>query len=89
LDVWQPTDQGNADTTKKLVSISFYTYTLFVIFIYIKLNILQDRHTEELKKIHMPELEDPRSVPFNVDAAYPAGGGTLHGRYMNVSIVLH
>jgi hypothetical protein len=41
---------------------------------------------EELKKIHEPEQEDPRSVPFNIDAA---DEGTLHGRYVNVSIVLH
>jgi hypothetical protein len=46
-----------------------------------------------LKKIHGPELEDPRSedlrsVPFNVNVAYIAGGGTPHGRYVNVSIVL-
>jgi hypothetical protein len=27
------------------------------------LNILQKRYTQELKKIHGPELEDPRSVP--------------------------
>jgi hypothetical protein len=24
---------------------------------------------QELKKIHGPELEDPRSVPFNVDGS--------------------
>jgi hypothetical protein len=35
---------------------------------------------EELKKIHGPKLEDPRSVPFNVDTAYVMGGGTPHGR---------
>jgi hypothetical protein len=35
---------------------------------------------EELKKIHGPELEDLRSVPFNVDDAYAASGGTPHGR---------
>jgi hypothetical protein len=26
-------------------------------------------------------------VPFNVDAAYAAGGGTPHGRYVKISIV--
>jgi hypothetical protein len=43
---------------------------------------------KELKKIHEPELEDPMSVPFNVDVAYVVSGGTPHGRYVNVSIVL-
>jgi hypothetical protein len=28
-----------------------------------------------------------RSVPFNVDAMYASGGGTLHGRYVKISIV--
>jgi hypothetical protein len=45
------------------------------------------RYTEELRKIHGPELEDMMSMPFNVDAAYAAGGGTPHGRYAKVSIV--
>jgi hypothetical protein len=31
LDVWHPAHQGNADVAKKLVSISLYSYTLFVI----------------------------------------------------------
>jgi hypothetical protein len=53
------------------------------------LNILQERYTEALMKIHMPELEDSRSVSFNVDTAYGAGGGTPHGRYVKISIVLH
>jgi hypothetical protein len=35
---------------------------------------------EELRKIHVPELQDLRLVPFNVDAAYATGGGTPHGR---------
>jgi hypothetical protein len=30
LDVWQPAHQGNADTAEKLVSISFYSYAIFV-----------------------------------------------------------
>jgi hypothetical protein len=38
-------------------------------------------------KIHEPELEDLRSVPFNVDDVYVVGGGTPHGRYENISIV--
>jgi hypothetical protein len=35
---------------------------------------------EELRKIHMPQVQDPRSVPFNVGDAYAMGGGTPHGR---------
>jgi hypothetical protein len=35
---------------------------------------------EELKKIHEPDVQDPRSVPFFVPTAYATGGGTLHGR---------
>jgi hypothetical protein len=35
---------------------------------------------EELRKIKGPELQDSRSVPFNVDAAYITGGGALLGR---------
>jgi hypothetical protein len=34
-----------------------------------------------------PELEDSRSVPFNVDAAYATGGGTTDGRYVKISII--
>jgi hypothetical protein len=33
-----------------------------------------------LRKAHGPELQDPRSVPFNIDTAYVVGGGTPHGR---------
>jgi hypothetical protein len=35
---------------------------------------------KELRKIHEPELQDPRSVPFNIDVAYAMGGSTSHGR---------
>jgi hypothetical protein len=35
---------------------------------------------EELRKIHGSEVQDLRSVPFNVDDAYATGGGTTHGR---------
>jgi hypothetical protein len=33
-----------------------------------------------LKKIHEPELEDPRLVLFKVDVAYAVVGGTPLGR---------
>jgi hypothetical protein len=35
---------------------------------------------KELRKVPGPELQDPRSVPFNVDVSYVAGGGTPHER---------
>jgi hypothetical protein len=50
----------------------------------IELNILQGRYTEELRKIHEPELEDPRFVSFSISVVYAAGGGTPHGRYVKV-----
>jgi hypothetical protein len=39
------------------------------------------------RKIHGPALEDPWSVPFNIDVAYATGGGTPYGRYVKKSIV--
>jgi hypothetical protein len=33
FDVWQPTHQGNTDAAERLVSISFYPYAIFVMFI--------------------------------------------------------
>jgi hypothetical protein len=33
FDVWQPTHHGNADVVERLVSISFYSYAIFLIFI--------------------------------------------------------
>jgi hypothetical protein len=44
-------------------------------------------YTVELRKIHGHQLEDPRMVPFNIDAAYAAGGGTPHGRYVKILII--
>jgi hypothetical protein len=38
------------------------------------------------KKINGPQLEDPRSVTFNIDASYAMGGGTPHRRYVKISI---
>jgi hypothetical protein len=34
----------------------------------------------ELRKIHGPEVQDPRSIPFDLAATYATGGGTPHGR---------
>jgi hypothetical protein len=42
---------------------------------------VQDRYTGELRKTHGPDI-DPRSVPFDVNAAYHACGGLPHGRYV-------
>jgi hypothetical protein len=33
LHVWQPAHQGNAEAAEGLVSISFYSYTIFVTFV--------------------------------------------------------
>jgi hypothetical protein len=46
---------------------------------------LHERYTLELKKIHRADV-DPKSVPFNIADAYAVGGGTLHGRFVEVSI---
>jgi hypothetical protein len=35
---------------------------------------------EELKKIHGLDVQDPTSVPFNVDGAYATGRGTPYER---------
>jgi hypothetical protein len=35
---------------------------------------------EELRKIHRPDVQDPRFVPFKVHAAYAMSGGTPYGR---------
>jgi hypothetical protein len=37
----------------------------------------------------VPELEDLRSVPFNVNTTYATGRGTPHGRYVKISIIFH
>jgi hypothetical protein len=40
FDVWEPAHQGNTDGAERLVTISFYSYAIFVIFI---LNSIFDR----------------------------------------------
>jgi hypothetical protein len=43
--------------------------------LYIRIySIFYRNDIEELKKIHGPKLEDPTSVPFNVEVAYATGG---------------
>jgi hypothetical protein len=32
FDVWKPAHQGNADVVERLVTINFYSYAIFVIF---------------------------------------------------------
>jgi hypothetical protein len=65
LDVWLPTYGDDEATVERLVSNNIKCYVYFVIYPYL-LNILQERYTQELRKIHELVLEDPRSVPFNV-----------------------
>jgi hypothetical protein len=48
---------------------------------------MHERYTKELRKIHGPELEDPRSMSYNIDTMYVAGGGTSYERYVKKSIV--
>jgi hypothetical protein len=86
LDIWLPAHNSDGDVTEKLVSNNIKCYAQFVIYPYL-LNILQERYTKELKKIHETELEDSSSVPFNINVTYAAGGGTPHGRYVKISIV--
>jgi hypothetical protein len=33
FDVWEPAHQGNANAAERLVTISFYSYAIFIIFI--------------------------------------------------------
>jgi hypothetical protein len=33
FDVWEPEHQGNTDAAERLVTIHFYSYAIFVIFI--------------------------------------------------------
>jgi hypothetical protein len=37
--------------------------------------------------LNILELEDPRSVPFNVYVVYAAGGAILHRRYVKILII--
>jgi hypothetical protein len=87
LDIWLPMHNDDDASVEKLVSnnIKCYRYLLYIRTY--SLNILQERYTQELRKIHGVELDDPRSMPLNLDAVYIAGGGTPHGRYVKISIV--
>jgi hypothetical protein len=83
IDVWVSMHRDDPEATQKLVSNNFNSYVCIVCFIRVKLTFVQDRYTEELRKTHGPDT-DPRSVPFDVSAAYQAGGGLQHGRYVKV-----
>jgi hypothetical protein len=63
-----------------LISSTIMYASLFFIHVN-KLIIVQERYTEELKKKHEPDIV-PRSVPFDVDVVYAAGGGLQHERYV-------
>jgi hypothetical protein len=75
--------RDDPEATQKLVSNNFNTYVSIVCFIRVINNFtfVQDRYMEELRKAHDPDT-DPRSVPFNVTAAYCGSGGLRHGRYV-------
>jgi hypothetical protein len=64
---------------ERLVTISFYSYAIFVIFILNSI-FLYECYMKKLKKIHMSDVQEPRLVPFNLPAAYATGGDTPHGR---------
>jgi hypothetical protein len=83
INVWVPMHRGDPEATQKLVSNNFDTYVSIVCFIRVINNFIfmQDRYTEELRKTHGPNT-DPRMVAFDVIAAYRAGGGLRHGRYV-------
>jgi hypothetical protein len=51
LDVWLPAHDDDDAMAEKLVSNNIKCYAYFVIYLYL-LNILLERYTEELRKIH-------------------------------------
>jgi hypothetical protein len=75
--------RDDLEATQKLLSNNFNTYVSIICFIRVINNFtfVQDRYMEELRKTHGPDT-DPRSVPFDVTAAYCAGRGLRHGRYV-------
>jgi hypothetical protein len=75
--------RDDPEATQKLVSNNFNTYVCIVYFIRVSNNFtfVQNRYTEELKKTHGSDT-DLRSVPFDVNVVYHAGGGLPHGRYV-------
>jgi hypothetical protein len=81
IDAWVPMHRDDPKVTQKLVSNNFNTYVCIIYFIHVTLTFVQDRYTEELRKTHGPDT-DPRSVPFDVNDVYHAGGGLPHGRYV-------
>jgi hypothetical protein len=81
-----PTHDDDEASAEKLVSNNIKCYAIFVIYPYL-LNILQERYTQELRKISGADLEDPQSVPFNPDATHVVSGGTPHEMCVKISIV--
>jgi hypothetical protein len=88
LDIGLPAHDDDEATVEKLVNNNIKHYAQFVIYPY-SLNIMKEQYTEELRKIHGPQLEDLRLVPFNIDATYAMGGGTPYGRYVKILIIFH
>jgi hypothetical protein len=81
INIWVPLHRDDLEVTQKLVSNNFNSYVCIVCFIDVKLTFVQDRYMEELRKTHDLDT-DPRSMPFDVNAVYHAGGGLPHGRYV-------
>jgi hypothetical protein len=57
IDVWVPMHRDDAEATHKLVSINFNTFVCIICFNRVCNNFtfVQDRYTEELRKIHGPD----------------------------------
>jgi hypothetical protein len=83
IDVWVPMHRDDPEATQKLVSNNFNTFVCIVCFICVSNNFtfVQNRYTEELRKTHGPDT-DLRSVPFDVNVVYHAGGGLSYGMYV-------
>jgi hypothetical protein len=75
--------RDDPEVTQKLVSNNFNSYVCIVCFIHVMLTFVWDRYMELLRKTHGPDT-DPRSVPFDVNIVYHAGGGLPHGRYVEI-----
>jgi hypothetical protein len=81
VDLRVPMHPDDPQSQQRLVSTNFYSYVCIICFICVELTVVQERHTEELKKKHGSDV-DLRSVPFDVDASNAAGASLPHGRYV-------